>query len=238
MKFPIPVACSNCGCDFSALGYGKERFPPAKCPKCGELIHIIDPLTISVIADRLLYRSMYEVVEGDPTVSLICSAMAVECALTEVFLKWKKLDHERATHRQTTDAEREAWEEEYRKQTGGGFTKASDVVSRLLSGNKYDDFVTDFLRRSDRTALIKAGFPPVESELTATYVQQELFIKRNRIAHWGEMTYRQEDASRGLTAAYNAIAVLKVMDRERYEAMEREFRAILDAEAKSLQGHP
>jgi hypothetical protein len=44
--------------------------------------------------------------------------------------------------------------------------------------------------------------------------------------------YLKEDASRGLTAASNAIAVFKVMDRERYEAMEREFRAIRDAEAK------
>jgi hypothetical protein len=232
MKIPIPVACSNCGCDFSALGYGKERFPPAKCPDCGQLIHIIDPLTISIIADRLLYRSMYEVDEGDPTVSIIFSAMAVECALTEVFLKWKKLDHERATHHQATDHERGTWEEEYRKQTGGGFTRAADVVSKLLRDKKYDELLIDFLGRSNRDALTKSGFPPNDSKLKAAYIQQELFNKRNRIVHWGDMTYQKEDASRGLTAASNAIAVFKVMDRERYEAMEREFRAIRDAEAK------
>ena len=58
MKIPLPIKCSKCGCNFSALGYGELTFPPSICPDCGETIHILDPLTPSIAASRLLYRPM------------------------------------------------------------------------------------------------------------------------------------------------------------------------------------
>jgi hypothetical protein len=85
MKFTVPISCSGCGCDFKALGYGESKFPPAACPKCGETIHILDPLTVSIVAEQLLYRSQFELENGDFTMPIIFSEMAVKTALTRVW---------------------------------------------------------------------------------------------------------------------------------------------------------
>jgi hypothetical protein len=62
---------------------------------------------------------------------------------------------------------------------------------------------------SSKAAPIKAGFPQYESQLKASYVHQELFHRRSRIMHWGEVNYRQEDALLALNAAFSAFAFLK-----------------------------
>jgi hypothetical protein len=226
MKFTVPVGCSSCGCNFAAPGCGGMEFPPAQCPRCGVQIHILDPLTISIIADRLLLRSQSEIDGRDFTISIICSAMAVECALTQVFIKWKGLDHFRSTGQQPTSTEQDTYEQEYRKKASpGGFAKSADFVSFFLVGKKYDDFVADFVDKSKESELIKAGFPQYASQMKSENIHKQLFVKRNRIMHWGEVTFDKDDASAGLAAAGAAISALKVMDREKYLAMEREWRS-------------
>jgi len=225
MKFTVPVSCSTCGCDFKTLGYVDLTFPPATCLKCGETIHLIDPLTISIVAERLLYRSKAEFEGGDFTMPIICSAMAIETALTRLFLKWREIDHGfPATP--TSQADRVAWEKEYRKGIGrGGFANSANFVSKRLTGELFDDFVDDFAKRSKTVTLIKAGFPAVpKSYLTAAHIHKELFDKRNRIMHWGEVNYKKPDAQKALDAGLTAMAVLRVMDKERADALERKLR--------------
>jgi rRNA maturation protein Nop10 len=82
-------------------------FPPATCPNCGQTIHIIEPLTFSIVAARLLYRGDAELRYGDFTMPIICGAMAIDSALTSLFLKWKRLENELLAN-PTTDADREA----------------------------------------------------------------------------------------------------------------------------------
>jgi ATP-dependent Lon protease len=77
---------------------------------------------------------------------------------------------------------------------------------------------------SKKSELIKAGFPQYPSQAKSEYIHKQLFEKRNRIMHWGEVTFEKDDASAGLAAAIAAISVLKAMDREKYLAMEREGR--------------
>jgi hypothetical protein len=126
---------------------------------------------------------------------------------------------------QATEDERNTWEKEYRKRTSpGGLENSANFVSEFLCVKRCDDFVTDFLQKSSEAALIKAGFPQYESQLKGSYIQQELFRRRNRIMHWGEVNHQQEDASLALHAASSAFAVLKVMDTEKYEEMERTRR--------------
>ncbi len=174
MKFSIPFACSSCGCDFSAFGYGEEQFPPAKCPKCGATIHIIDRLSISIVADRLLYRSGTELNAGDPTISIICSAIAIESALTSVFIKWKKIDHE-LNGGTTTDVELDLWTQEYRDRTKqGGFPKPANFVAKFLTNKTFKDFVADFIERNDEVALINAW-------LSSTGIRPRCFPHPDRI---------------------------------------------------------
>jgi hypothetical protein len=42
--------------------------------------------------------------------------------------------------------------------------------------------------------------------------------------HWGKVDYQQANASAALKAAQTAFAVLKAIDKEKYEAMEKGFR--------------
>jgi hypothetical protein len=65
-------------------GIGEDRIPAAIWPKCGSTIHIIDPLSVSVVAERLLYRSQSDLDAGDYTFSIVSSAIAVEAAYTRL----------------------------------------------------------------------------------------------------------------------------------------------------------
>jgi hypothetical protein len=224
MKFTVPVSCSACGCDFKTLGYGELTFPPATCPKCAQTIHIIDPLTISIVAERLLYRSQAELDNGDFTMPIICSAMAVETALTRAFLKWKEIEHGFPATA-TTDADCEAWEKEYRKGVGkGGFANSSNFVSKYLTGKSFDDFVVDLIQRSKPVTLTRAGLTVPETQMKTAYIHSELFNRRNRIMHWGNVKYERQDAQNALVAALTAFAVLKVMDKEKADDLDRKLR--------------
>jgi hypothetical protein len=158
---------------------------------------------------------------GDYTLSIICSAMAVECALTQVFLKWRKIECRKY---QPTEKEQSAWEDELRKK--GPIKKSVDFVSEFLSGMKFDDFVTDYLTKNkDRPGiLIKNGFPQWESQTKLEHFQREIFDKRNRIMHRGKMDYQQKETAPCLSAAIVMVNIFKLMDRLKYEKMERDWR--------------
>jgi hypothetical protein len=224
MKFSIPVSCSSCGCDFTTLGYGELTFPPATCPKCDQTIHIVDPLTFSIVAVRLLYRGDAELKRGDFT---MCGAMSIESALTSLFIKWRELKNG-FPGVPTTDADREAWEKEYRDGTRpGGFTRSANFVSTYLTGKHFDEFVVDFVQRIGSAAIIGAGLPAAESEMKADHIHRELFNKRNRIMHWGEVTYGKADAEKALSAATAAFALLTAMDKEKATEFEQVLRSSL-----------
>ena len=220
MKFTVPVSCSACGRDFSALGYGKLTFPPATC-KCGAAIHVYDPLSISVVGERLLYRSQAELDSGDFTMPIICGAMAVESALTSVYVKWRELDHGYGT---ATDAVRKTWVRDYRTGTKpGGFAKSADFVSNYLTGKPFDSFVDDLAARSGTSLAV----PTIE--MKTAHISAELFTRRNQIMHWGNVGYTKQDAQKAFEAAQTAFAVLRVMDKEKADAADRRMRAVLGA---------
>jgi hypothetical protein len=161
---------------------------------------------------------------GDYTLSIICSAIAVECALTRVFLKWKETESLGKSGSWGTDVEKKAWEKEYRKNSR--FIDSANFVSNTLVGKQFDDFVVDFLttNKDHHGILIKAGLPRVVSQTKLKYFQNEIFDRRNRIMHWGEVGYQQSDAAPCLSAAIGIINILKLMDRLRCEKMERDWR--------------
>lgn len=225
MKFPIPVPCQQCGTDFSALGYGELTFPPALCPNCGQTIHIIDPLTMSIVAVRLLFRGQAELDHGDFTMPIICAAMAIESALTSLFLKWKKIESGLPAP-SITDAQREQWEKDYRDGVRpGGFPSSANFVCSHLTGKSYDDFVSDFVQRSSATAIAGAGLPATESEMKADYIKRELFWRRNRVMHWGEVNHSKSDAETALTAGRTAFAALTLIDKHKADKLDKRIRA-------------
>src|ERR1035438_2897484 len=226
MKVTIPVICSSCRTEFPQSGYAGKKFPVAVCPTCGESIHIIEHLSISVDADLLLHRSKSEMDGGDFTLSIILNALAVECALTQVFLKLKAIDSGLSVHT-ATDVERDAWEKTFLNSTNWGkFKNSANFVSKFLTGIFFDDFVEDFNNKTkDHVGLwIKAGFPPYLSMAKLDSFQKEIFNKRNRMRQSGKGDYERSDAARSLDAAIVMVNILKRMDRQRCEKMERDWR--------------
>ena len=222
MKFFVALNCESCGAKLASLACGELTFPSEICPECGATIHIVDPVTFSIVASRLLLRGEAELNNGDFTMPIICGAMAVESALTSLFLKWKKMEHD-SLDRPTTATDREAWMSEYRVGTGrGGFAKSADFVSRYVTQESFDVFVT----HSQATSTLTSG-----SYAGVRNIQGELFDKRNLIMHWGEVNHERTDAEKALSAARTAFALLGVMDKRRAAELQRKMRESLKSKA-------
>lgn len=225
MKIPVPIVC-NCGSNFSALGYGELTFPPSVCPECGETIHILDPLTPSLAATRLLYRAQAELEGGDYSMPIILGAMTVEAAMTALYMKWRCLK-ENLLESEVTQAHRDQWEDDYCEGTKkSGFVRSANFISSYLTGVIFfDDFVTSFVNSGSKGQVIAAGLPPSLKHARASYIQGELFNRRNRIMHWGQVNHSKDEAANAVAAARTAFAVLLLMDKTRAAEHDKELRA-------------
>jgi hypothetical protein len=91
MKFTIEQKC-DCGGRFVFCAFGDAKFGPATCTACEKYGYLIDPLSVSVPAERLLYRSKSELEAGEYSLAIVIAVMAVESYLTRLFLKLKGMD--------------------------------------------------------------------------------------------------------------------------------------------------
>lgn len=211
LKFIQEMPCA-CGHTHSFSAYGDNRWTAAVCPKCGSAAGLIDPLSVSVTAERLLYRSKAEFEGGDYSLSIVIATMAVESFLTRLFLKLKGMDSYATTSNLPTPAQEEAWEHEYPRK--GGFIAPADFVSTKMTGLTFDGFVA----QNNIAKKIMAGFPDA-ADLSATkYLQNELFRRRNRIAHWGYVNSAKAEAQLCHTLAVAIVSILREMDKSKYGA--------------------
>jgi hypothetical protein len=77
MKFAIDMKCA-CGGRYVFSAYGDAEFGSAVCTKCGSPGHLSDPTSVSVTAERLLYRSKAELEASDYSLATAIAVMAVE----------------------------------------------------------------------------------------------------------------------------------------------------------------
>lgn len=138
MKFTYEQICS-CGGQYAFSAYGDGSFEQAKCSNCGEVGYLSDPLSVSVTAERLLYRSKAELESGDYSLSITIGVMAIESYLTRIFLKLKEMQNYATSFNLPAAEEETKWEKEYPR--SGGFTKPVGFVSEKLSGMTFDEFV-------------------------------------------------------------------------------------------------
>jgi hypothetical protein len=189
MKFFQPTTC-DCGGSFPFETYGSQPWSSIVCNRCGKAGGQIDPLSVSVIAERLLYRSHRELENGEFTLSIVIGTMAVESP---------------------TEDEEKAWEAEYKK-TRGGFSGPADVVSEMTVGMPFDEFV----RTDAQASAIIAMFSEAIGMSPKLFFQRELFHIRNRITHWGYVDASKEQAERCHRLAVAIVAILREVDKTRY----------------------
>ena len=109
MKFTHEVPC-NCGGRNVFSAYGDGGFESAPCSNCGTPTFLMDPLSVSVTAERLLYRSKAELERGEFSLSIVIGTMAVESYLTRLFLKLKQMDNFATSFNLPTVEQEAAWE--------------------------------------------------------------------------------------------------------------------------------
>ena|ERR1022692_2686066 len=136
MKSSIVIACHN-GHPITVQTTGTQKIGAVSCPECGGSIYVVDPLG-NYVARRILERAWAELKKGDSTLAILLCAVAVECELTGLFFKWKRVDVMDTTMPTSTDEG--VWEEEWRKKN---VSARLNTVSTLLTKKTFDDLVLD-----------------------------------------------------------------------------------------------
>jgi hypothetical protein len=209
VKFTFQNSCT-CGGEFVFSACGEAEFGPATCTACGKPGYLFDPLSVSVTAERLLFRSRAELEAGEYSLSTVIAVMAIESYLTRLFLKFKGMASYAATLMLPTPAEEAAWEKEYPR--SGGFSGPINFISQRLTGVNFDKFVA-------QNATASAIFHTLTNPSCASpteHFQNELFKPRNRIAHWGYVNSGKAEAETCYTIAVALVSILREMDRAKY----------------------
>lgn len=212
MKFSFPVPCSRCGETFDVNVTGMPVPKDVQCPKCHLTIWLVEPLG-NVVGMVILGRASMELKNGDWTIAIVLGAMAVECELAYLFMKWNRIDLMLIST--PTDADEEEWEKQWRDVRS--VAARLDKVSSLLTGQPFDSFLS---RNGEVLHGLHAHYPA--SKKTASpkdFFVKELFHKRNKIVHFGKIDFQQPDAQMCLTLATTLSQILAAMDAQRRSAL-------------------
>ncbi len=205
MKFFIERAC-DCGGRYVFSAYGDAEFTPAICVNCGKSAHLMDPLSVSVTAERLLRRSQTELEGGEYSLAIVIGVMAVESYLTRLFMKLKGMTSYASTFNLPTATQEAEWEKEYPRT--GGFLSPAHFVAKKLVGTTFDDFVAT----NKRANAIFSGLPASFGASPTQYFQDQLFKRRNRIAHWGYVNSTKSEAQLCHTVSVAVVSILREID--------------------------
>jgi hypothetical protein len=209
MKYSFPVTC-NCGEIFQVPVTGSKFPRSAQCPKCESSIWLVAPLG-NLVAMAILSRAATELLKnGDWTLTIVLSAMAIECDLAFLFMKWKRIDKDLPT-----DADQEGWENKWRDIRG--IAAQLEAVSVLLTGKSFEAFVYQDIAW---LTTIRANYPTFMSTASANILLlEELFRRRNKIVHFGKIDFEQPDAEVCFELATTLSKILAAMDTERNNAL-------------------
>ncbi len=212
MKFQYRQAC-QCGGQFLFTTSGDDPFSSGTCSSCGASAHLIDPLSVSVVAERLLVRSKAELDGGDYSLAILLAAISVETFLTRLFMKLRGMQFLGSHFEWPSEHDEILWESEYPR--SGGFQSSANFVSKLLVNMTFDSFVS---ANPQAREVFDALFNPMSLALSEL-AQVDLFKLRNRIAHWGYVNAKEEEARRGYEIGRVIVTILREMDRVRYASV-------------------
>jgi hypothetical protein len=162
-----------------------------------------------LVSARIFNKSRAELSSGDFTLSIIFSAMAVECELARVFVKWKGIDLGVPTD--ATQADRDSWDKQLRK--WNNIVLRLDGVCTFLTDHDFNAFVPT--QNGLNNSVHKRHPDAVYFQSLKKYFEEHLFWKRNLIVHHGKIDFTQSDAEACLHAAETLFQIISEMDLER-----------------------
>jgi hypothetical protein len=219
MKFSMLVPCGRCGHQMTVETTGEDSYPDARCSECGTTTWVTDDGRVS---RRAIYRAEVELVNKDWSLAIVLSAMSVECELAYLYSKWKMLEAN-LVPAEVTPAHTEQWEDEFRLLQGGVAGKL-DGVTQLLTGETFCDFVN---RRTEIASMIQKTYPNVGNRSWKTFFVEELFRKRNKILHSGQVLFGEAEAQACVRMATSLLQIVNEIDKERYTRFDEELRSRL-----------
>lgn len=231
MLSSFTVRC-QCGELLSFTASGTDLPKDGCCPKCDRSTFFVQPLG-NVVGTRLLSRAASELDKGDFTLTIVLSAMAVECEMQRLFIKWKGMDwmRSKATGNLPTSAEEDVWEEKWRQLFR--INKKLDRLSKLLTGTDFDSLISK--KAAAILSTVYTKHPSLRSYSSAKEcLQQELFNKRNKIMHSGQIDSSQVDAEVCFELATALTNILKTMDEHRIALLDAELSAEQEARTTKL----
>ncbi|MGH2639509.1 MAG: hypothetical protein ACRDF4_09560 [Rhabdochlamydiaceae bacterium] len=212
MKSSITIAC-QCGRQLTLETSGTKLPPDILCPDCHTSISFIEPLANSV-AIRIFGRAWAELEREDFTLVIVFCAMAVECEMAGLFIKWKGV--ELMATRTPTEADKNVWAEQWRKWLG--IAVKLNKVSELLTGKDFDSFL------SHNASLLKPLHEKYPNSQTyqspKDFFQKELFDRRNKIVHLGAINFQQVEAEMCFSMAVTLRQILNEMDSQRNKRLQ------------------
>jgi len=206
MKIPIEFSCIYCGKEQYIPILLSDHNPKWKCNGCGQLNDgIFGPSVTNGF--KLILRSQYELKENDDyCLSIVFSAMAVDCELSRLFIKWTEIEdlgnkilNEKASY------------EKMLKKFRGNKEKFNGVI-RLLYPGDLDVF---FQNNPDLISRFKKLIPSFTVDSMYNHIDEQLFWKRNRILHLGDSTYNKADAIKCLKIADSVLDLLYGLEEEK-----------------------
>lgn len=197
MKTSLFVKCGRCG-KGNHINYILTDTDVKSACECGNQLSYSLGSEFT-IGQRILGRSTYEyLMNRDYNLSIIFSAMAVDCELSNLYFKWKSIDSN------ISDQELEKTLRKFRN-----INNKIQEVSKLMFPKGFEKFI-----RSNWEILknIKNDFPSLSKNKVAESFQQQLFWPRNRVLHLGFSGYTKDDAKRCFNIAMLGLQIFDKMD--------------------------
>lgn len=208
MKFTMLVPCPKCGNRLTVEAKGNDPYPDPQC-ECGAPIWIVQ--SDMRVSRRILCRAEAELLDQDFSLAIILGAMSIECELTFFVLKYKMLDA-KLIPSEVKQVNTDEWEEEFRKIQSGIGGKL-DGITQLLLGETFDTFLS---RRNDLAAALQQIHRNLGTRSPKAYFAEELFRKRNKILHSGQVLFGKPDAEACVRMAMSLLQIIGEIDKERY----------------------
>ena len=210
MKSAISVTC-QCGQLITVQSTGTKAFKDTQCHSCKAPVWFVAPLG-NEVGLRIMNRAWNELQQEDFTLTIVLSAMAVECELAYFYIKWKAFDFALANNTHFHDpAKKEEYAEEWRSLRN--ISRRFDETSKLLTGKNLDSFLFD------NSALVKAvenEYPTFKNFASSKeFFRQELFDRRNKIVHRGEIDFQEAEGKMCFALATALFHIIKAMDLHR-----------------------
>jgi hypothetical protein len=221
MKLSIPIVCPACGNEFD-LDVSSGNLPNySKCPKCDARPYNMWPLG-NIVTLLLIERAKRELAKDDISLAILLSAIAVEGEMAYLFFKWKGIDAGKLAADQRP-LDRQQWEQEWANMRSIG--KRMDELCRFLTIKPFDEFAVC------KKEILDAAMTGFESSASyKDFFQENLFGKRNDIAHYAKVDFQRVDGERSLSLATALLGLLRAMDSKRIQAM--------DVAHRKAQGSP